>query len=724
MDSLRELYVVLGFDDKVSKPLKAVDKKTDKVRDNFAKMGKTTAKTSGVFSKTSKVFSGMSKESNFAGNSIRRLSSVTRNAASSAQGFTSSAKGAVSSLKGWAASIAGVVGGYKLLNSTIGGAAKFEQSTVLIDAMFDDNKASKAYVEMMQKLAKESPILNSEDMLANSKSFISLSKNSKILEKTWRNVEKLNVLDPVQGVEGAVMAIRELAGGDIQSLVERFEFSRRDVKAIKDLPFDQQVDALAKLLEKMNMTDDVIKKMGNTTNAQWNRFKESASIAFRTMGTTANSEIGKALKKINKLMDGKALEKVAKVGDLVLGKAISGIIDGFNFASKAIGRVKQNLSGLKGIMKNVGTAVKGMFSLYSGDTKKGTSFLEQAGLSPEVINGLKNNASTVKTVFSTLKKIVTDVVKVFQNVIPVMIDIAVPVFEKITEVSKPIYEIFKKIGSGISSLVNEFIIPMIPVAQEFIQNAFEAMQPVISTVKNLFSTIGNVIGALVNNVIVPLIPVAKEVISTAFDIISPILRIAGDLFQVISSVVMFLVNEVVVPLIPKIADVLKTMWDIAKPILDGMVSVFNGIADAIQWAIDKFNDFAEKAKNFKMPKIGLPKWMGGNGVIQTPGHATGLARVPYDNYLMRAHEDEAVLTADQSNALRNAGILKTNANGTPSLEMGGSNPNPVSNPTGNQVATSPPIVKFYITGDNPTDISKEVRKEMENFFAGYYAAMG
>ncbi|MGE8080512.1 hypothetical protein [Peribacillus loiseleuriae] len=50
-------------------------------------------------------------------------------------------------------------------------------------------------------------------------------------------------------------------------------------------------------------------------------------------------------------------------------------------------------------------------------------------------------------------------------------------------------------------------------------------------------------------------------------------------------------------------------------------------------------------------------------------HATGLERVPFDNYKANLHEDESVLTAKQSNALRNEGILKSNSNGTPTLNM-------------------------------------------------------
>jgi len=47
---------------------------------------------------------------------------------------------------------------------------------------------------------------------------------------------------------------------------------------------------------------------------------------------------------------------------------------------------------------------------------------------------------------------------------------------------------------------------------------------------------------------------------------------------------------------------------------------------------------------------------------EVPSHATGLTRVPYDNYLMRAHEDEAVLTAPQADEWRTGQSTKESGN--------------------------------------------------------------
>lgn len=53
--------------------------------------------------------------------------------------------------------------------------------------------------------------------------------------------------------------------------------------------------------------------------------------------------------------------------------------------------------------------------------------------------------------------------------------------------------------------------------------------------------------------------------------------------------------------------------------------------------IKTWDAFKTSVASFKMPTIGLPKWLGGNGLIQMHGsHATGLNRVPFDGYRIAA----------------------------------------------------------------------------------------
>lgn len=99
---------------------------------------------------------------------------------------------------------------------------------------------------------------------------------------------------------------------------------------------------------------------------------------------------------------------------------------------------------------------------------------------------------------------------------------------------------------------------------------------------------------------------------------------------------------------------------------------FGGISGWIESAKAKWNSFISALRNFKMPKLSFPKinfpkppaWL----AKVMGSHATGLARVPFDGYIAELHKDEAVLTAKQANALREAGILSSQ-NGKPKLNF-------------------------------------------------------
>lgn len=368
MNSLRDLFVSVHLKDAVTKPLQNVNRLTDKVRGTFSHFGNQSSKANKQVSESARRMERVYRDANgrlrnelgrFVAES-QRASRATRSFQSSVESargtvsrFSSSANGMISSLKGIAAGAFGAVSAYQAFGRAVREAARFEQSKVLIEAMFDDKKASDAYIEMIQRLAVNSPILNSQDMFANSKSFISLSKNAKVLEQAWKVVEKLNVMDPKQGVEGAVLALRELASGDVVSLVERFELPRSAVKAIKDLPFEQQVKAMDELLQKMNITDKVVQKMGSTTLSQWNRFKEMTSIAFRDAGKSANSELGKALQRVNNILEKGALNSFVRSADRHFGRMVNTIVNFGMTARKYIQPVarffKENASSIKAV---------------------------------------------------------------------------------------------------------------------------------------------------------------------------------------------------------------------------------------------------------------------------------------------------------------------------------------------------------------------------------------
>lgn len=224
---------------------------------------------------------------------------------------------------GLAASIGTAVGAAKLLDATIGNAMRYQQSETLVTAIFDDKKASKQYQEMVKKMAEESPILDTSNMMSSSKAFLGITKDLPTLEKAWKIAEKMSIMDPEQGLQGAVYAMKELASGDGVSMAERFEMPKSVVNDIKNLKFEDQLAAMQKYLDKTGITNKTIDAMGNTTIAKWNQVKEKLDSTFRTMGEGGNSAIGKALNGVLKGLDAGVFDNFAKMVDGALGTAVT-----------------------------------------------------------------------------------------------------------------------------------------------------------------------------------------------------------------------------------------------------------------------------------------------------------------------------------------------------------------------------------------------------------------
>lgn len=223
----------------------------------------------------------------------------------------------------------GVVGGGYLgkqaFDSTFLNAANFEMSGKTIEAMMNNKKKSDLYMREMEKMAIGSPLLNSQDIFGNSKSFIALTKEQKQLNQMWDLSERLLAVDPKQGVEGAVFALRELFSGDAQSMAERFEMPKKVLNEIKKLPLDQQLRKLDKLFNSMGMTKKLVNEMGDTTLGVWNQIKETTDVALRNVGEPAVKIVKPFLDEVNKAFQGDKKNKYIQFGQ----DMASGIAEGF-----------------------------------------------------------------------------------------------------------------------------------------------------------------------------------------------------------------------------------------------------------------------------------------------------------------------------------------------------------------------------------------------------------
>lgn len=253
---------------------------------------------------------------------------------------TSSFSQVKNAVVGLAASIGTAVGAAKLLDATIGNAMRYEQSETLVTAIFDDKKASEQYQAMIKQMAEASPILDTSNMMSGSKALLGVTKDLPTLEKAWQIAEKLSIMDPEQGLQGAVYAMKELASGDGVSMAERFEMPKSVVNDIKNLNFEDQLAAMQKYLDKTGITNKTIDAMGNTTIAKWNQVKEKTTSIFRAMGESSNGVLNESMTKLLSVLDGGTFDKVANLAGTALASVVSNVtnaIASLDFAKVAAG---------------------------------------------------------------------------------------------------------------------------------------------------------------------------------------------------------------------------------------------------------------------------------------------------------------------------------------------------------------------------------------------------
>jgi hypothetical protein len=292
-------------------------------------------------------------------------SSVSATGAASAQAFGSmsaAASSVLSPLNSIIATVGAATLAYKTFQSTIGEAAKYEQSKIMIEAMIDDKSVSDQYMKLVDSFAAKSPVLNTQDMYASSKSFLTNSKDVKELEKMWNLTERMVAVDPAQGVDGAVLALRELFGGDSMSMVERFEMPRSELNKIKKLPLEQQLEALDKLFNKLNMTDKLVKSMGDSSLGIINRIKESLATNLRDVGMGALLKIKPALLDIEKAMSGKKVEAVLKAMGRGFSTMGDELIDFVNYVKTNWPTIESNFKSLQSDLAPVGEVLKAIYT--------------------------------------------------------------------------------------------------------------------------------------------------------------------------------------------------------------------------------------------------------------------------------------------------------------------------------------------------------------------------
>lgn len=302
------------IDAKALNTLKLMAKAADKLSSSVAGSNGKLKNMQGQISRTSSTVSSLDKSVSRVGGSFGKLQSKVERASAAVSRMGSRAATAFSSVRKHVDKVGSGIGsitskvfslqtaliglatgaamkvGY---DKTIGSYMDFEQAQAMIYGTFGmkNKKQADTYMKWAETYALTSPVLNSQEMIQGSSSYLAETRDMKQLAQMWDITERLIAKNPFQGVEGAVFSMRELMSGDAVSMADRFDFGKKDLNRIKDLPLQKKLDEMVKLLETKGITRETVDLVAGTSKGLSNQIDETLGKSFKMMGQPAVDKI-------------------------------------------------------------------------------------------------------------------------------------------------------------------------------------------------------------------------------------------------------------------------------------------------------------------------------------------------------------------------------------------------------------------------------------------------
>lgn len=647
-----DLKAVFRVQDNGTSKLRRIMQQTDRLNKSTQQAATASDKYRDAQGRLRNAMGRFVSESNRASSANKRFSTSLSGLRVGANGLSGSLSGLQSALFGIAGAYLSAQGAASAFNATIGAAARYEQSEVAIHAIFNDRNASNAYLDMVDKMAIDSPLLNSGEMLGSSKGLVAMTKNVNELADAWSIIERLMVLDPTQGTDGAAFALKEMWQGDALSMVERFGLSKKDLNRIKKLAIPQQIAEINKLLDGMGITQSTVNAMGETTLGYWAQIQERADKFMRTIGGDGNSKLGESLGKIVAMLDNTDLDSVAgKLGDklgTIVDKAIEvgkwlwkwrepvayivGALTAATSAFMIIGALSLLANPIALIGAGVAALVVGFKALYeNSDAFRGA------------IDGLVGKARELWSAFKT-----DGAGGVLDSLF------GEGTAEKVSGIIDKVKTKFGELQGGFA-IVKNALAQGWTVVSDIFTNAWTIIQPILSGLWSMLQIVGEYATIAFNNIIAPAISFVMQLFSTLWAIASPILTLLGGLFEVFGAIAQAVWKNILSPLMEFIAGGFKNAFDNLSGALQIVAGWFEKVGGWANTAKDYLSKFADVIAGIK-----VPDWVtsGISTVVTTVGkaigagstksHYHGLDNVPYDGYNARLHKNERVLTAQEN----------------------------------------------------------------------------
>lgn len=245
------------------------------------------------------------------------------------------------------------------ITSTIGEAMKMQQQLFTMQGIMGNTEVGTAYFNNLQKKANES-VFAFEDFAQNARNYMQFTKNTDTLDKLANLSERLTLIDPTQGLQGAGFALKEMMSGDGTSLKERFGFGKADIeilKASKDM--SSFLDQFDSLLNKKGFTEDMLAKYNQSASAQFDNLKSNIVTSMGQAGNGALEALNPVMTRLNQAFSNGSFQGFfsgISTGLYIISSIIGTIIDGISY----VGEIIQNNWSLIGpILSFIGGTLLG-----------------------------------------------------------------------------------------------------------------------------------------------------------------------------------------------------------------------------------------------------------------------------------------------------------------------------------------------------------------------------
>lgn len=241
--------------------------------------------------------------------------------------------GQVNSLKAVGTGIVLGGAGKTIIDATIGESGKVARSQAVLKLLIKDTeKFNKTQATGKQLVQEVSSLDFASSLQGLEKTYTLAGGNLGFAKELVKVAKGLEQLDPSQGFEGALFALKELESGDTMSLRGRFGIrlagqkeakaaAKKSKKSLKQYYFDEVIKFVDKRYgsanQRMSGVENLLRIDRESTSGRIGMIKTAWKDIFRTIGDEANKELGKGVvdlqKEMNKLHADPQFKKDVKV---------------------------------------------------------------------------------------------------------------------------------------------------------------------------------------------------------------------------------------------------------------------------------------------------------------------------------------------------------------------------------------------------------------------------